>query len=99
MNYENVPARNWQQWSQENDAVILDVREPNEWALGTLPNATKLSMRDLPTRLHELDRSKPVLVVCRTGSRSAQVAAWLSFNGFQKVANMAGGVVALGMRA
>ena len=99
MNYENVPARDWQQWSQQNDAVVLDVREPKEWALGTLPDATKLSMRELPTRLHELDQDKPILVVCRTGARSAQVAAWLSFNGFRKVANMAGGVVALGMRA
>lgn len=98
MNYENVPAANWQQWSGQNGAVVLDVREPMEWALGTLPGTTKLSMQDLPSRLHELDRSTPILVVCRSGARSAQVASYLSFSGFQKVANMTGGLAALGMR-
>lgn len=98
MNYDNVPATQWQQWSAENGAVILDVREPMEWALGTLPDSMKMSMRDIPGRIHELDKNTPVLVVCRSGNRSAQVASYLSFNGYQKVANMTGGLAALGMR-
>lgn len=98
MNYENVPAGSWQQWSAEHGAVILDVREPMEWALGTLPNSQKMSMRDIPGRMGELDRNTPILVVCRSGNRSAQVASYLSFNGFHKVANMAGGLAAIGMR-
>ena len=96
--YENVRAADWQGWAEENDALILDVREPNEWALGTLPGSTLMSMRELPERIHELETDTPVLVVCRSGSRSAQVAAFLSHNGHDKVANMTGGLKALGMQ-
>lgn len=98
MQYENVPASNWQGWTAENEAVILDVREPHEWALGTLPGSTLMSMRELPGRIREIDQESAVLCVCRSGSRSAQVAAFLSHNGYTKVANMTGGLKALGMQ-
>lgn len=99
MNYENVSAADWHGWADENDALILDVREPNEWAMGTLPGSTMMSMRELPSRIHELDADTPVLVVCRSGNRSAQVAAFLAHNGHTKVANMTGGLKALGMQS
>lgn len=98
MEYENVPAADWQEWTAQEGAVILDVREPGEWELGTLPNSMMMSMRDLPARVHELSKDTPVLVVCRTGDRSAQVASYLAFNGYTTVANMTGGLTALGMR-
>lgn len=96
--FESVPADDWEDWSTANDAVILDVRQPDEWALGTLPGSTLISMGELVDRLSELDKDTPVLCVCRSGARSAQVAAYLSTAGFAKVANMAGGVKALGMQ-
>jgi rhodanese-related sulfurtransferase len=49
-------------------------------------------------RVAELDKNRAVLCVCRSGSRSGQVATYLSALGFAKVANMAGGVKALGMQ-
>ena len=98
MNYENVPAAKWQEWSNDNGAVILDVREPGEWQLGTLPNATLMSMREIPARLKELHLETPVLCVCRSGDRSSRVAAFLAHNGFSRVANMTGGMKALGMQ-
>ena len=97
-NYESVPARQWQEWTEENDAVILDVREPVEWQLGTLPGSKTVSMRDLPSRLQDLDPARAVLCVCRSGNRSRQVAAYLAHSGFTKVANLTGGVKALGMQ-
>lgn len=96
--FENVPADDWEDWSSGNDAIVLDVRQPDEWALGTLPGSTLISMGEIVDRLSELDRDRPVLCVCRSGARSAQVAAYLSTAGFAKVANMTGGVKALGMQ-
>jgi rhodanese-related sulfurtransferase len=98
MSYDNVPAAHWEKWTAENSAVILDVREPSEWKLGTLPNAELISMREIPTRIEELDKTIPVLCVCRSGARSGQVAAFLAMRGFSGVANMAGGMKALGMQ-
>lgn len=95
---ENVPAAAWEDWATRNDAVILDVREPHEWQLGTLPGSTLLRMGELVDRLDELDRNRAVLCVCRSGARSGQVAAFLSAQGFDTVANMVGGVKALGMQ-
>jgi len=77
MNYQNVPAADWAQWAEDNDAVILDVREPKEWALGTLPDATLISMNEIPARLGELRKDQTILCVCRSGDRSSQVAAFL----------------------
>ncbi len=94
----NVPAVEWKQWTDDNDAVILDVREPDEWELGTLPGSTLVSMGEVVTKLEEFDKTKPILCVCRSGGRSGQVAAYLSAQGFETVANMAGGVKALGMQ-
>lgn len=95
--YHSVGSDDWEAWVAENDAVVLDVREPNEWELGTLPNAVKISQGDLVDRLDDLDKSKPVLAVCRSGGRSSNVAMFLSFNGFQ-VANLEGGLKGLGMQ-
>lgn len=98
MNYEKVPAREWEEWATSNDALILDVREPAEWALGTLPDAKKMSMREIPQRIDEVPKDRAVLCVCRSGSRSAQVAAYLAHNGYTQVANMTGGMKAIGMQ-
>jgi rhodanese-related sulfurtransferase len=96
--FESVPAAEWENWSSENDAIVLDVRQPDEWDLGTLPGSTLIPMGEIVDRLSELDRTRAVLCVCRSGSRSGQVAAYLATAGFARVANMAGGVKALGMQ-
>jgi rhodanese-related sulfurtransferase len=93
-----IPAHDWEQWVKENDAVVLDVREPYEWELGTLPGAIKIRLADLPSSLDSLDPSRPTLVVCRSGGRSLQAAAFLTMSGFELAANMAGGMHALGMQ-
>ena len=77
--------------------AILDVREPQEWAMGTLPDAIKISRGVIPNRLDDLPEEK-ILVVCRSGNRSMTVANWLSRQGYE-VANLTGGLVRQGMRA
>lgn len=92
-----VAAADWKSWVEENDAVVLDVREPNEWQMGTLPDAVLMSQGEIMDRMGELPEDKPILCVCRSGARSGNVAAFLAFNGYE-VANMAGGMKALGMQ-
>jgi rhodanese-related sulfurtransferase len=75
--------------------VLLDVREPNEWAAGHAPEAVHIPLGDLPARadeLAELPDDRPVYVVCRSGGRSARAAAWLNAAGLVEAVNVAGGM-------
>ena len=73
------------------DWVVLDVREPHEWAAGHIEGARHIPMGELPTRVGELDPQARTLVVCHVGGRSARVTAWLHQQGYD-VANLAGGM-------
>src|SRR5690625_1794468 len=72
---------------------VLDVREDFEVAEGMIPGALHIPMGQLRSRLQELDRSRPVIVVCRSGNRSARVADALNQAGYT-ADTMAGGMVA-----
>ncbi len=74
-----------------DDAVFLDVREDDEWVHGHIEGATHIPMGEVPGRLDELPEGDPLYVTCRSGGRSARVAAWLNQNGFDAV-NVAGGM-------
>lgn len=78
-----------------DDAVILDVREPDEWALGHAGNAVHIPLSDLPARLADLPEpgAGPLAVTCRGGGRSSKAVAWLTQQGFD-VANLDGGMLA-----
>ena len=71
--------------------AVLDVREPVEWAHGHIEGAQHIPMHELPGRLAEVPDSQ-VLVVCKVGSRSAQVTAWLNQQGHDAV-NLDGGML------
>jgi len=71
---------------------LLDVREPWEVEIANVANALLIPMHELPARLHELDSSEAIAVLCHSGVRSAQVAGWLLESGFARVANIDGGV-------
>ncbi|GAA2034996.1 rhodanese-like domain-containing protein [Pseudokineococcus marinus] len=72
------------------DAVLVDVREDDEWAAGHAPGAVHIPLGDLPARVGELPEGD-VHVVCRSGGRSARAAAWLQQNGVDAV-DVAGGM-------
>jgi rhodanese-related sulfurtransferase len=82
-----------------NDAVILDVREPDEWAAGHAPGAIHIPLGELPARLAELEDVGPgagavsMAVTCRGGGRSSRAVAWLTQQGYD-VANLDGGMKA-----
>jgi rhodanese-related sulfurtransferase len=96
---EQVAAADWTAWLAETGGALLDVREPHEWRLGTLPDAMLVSLGDLPSRLGTLDPETPLLIVCRSGNRSQVAAAFLARSGFRRVANLTGGMKALGLAA
>lgn len=76
-----------------DDAVLVDVRETNEWVAGHAPNAIHIPLGELPSRLDELpDADSSVAVVCRMGGRSARAVEWLVQQGFD-VVNVEGGMV------
>jgi rhodanese-related sulfurtransferase len=79
--------------SRGESLTLLDVRE--EWELGvaSVPDVVHIPMGEVADRLGELDRSREVVVLCRSGRRSLQVANFLQQNGFQAV-NLAGGILA-----
>lgn len=93
----DVPAAEWAAWVDDNGATILDVREPDEWELGTLPGAMLISQGEVVERMNEIPKDRPVLCVCRSGGRSANVAMFLAVNDYE-VANLSGGMKALGMQ-
>jgi sulfur dioxygenase len=73
---------------------IVDVRDEPEIAeAGRIPGARAIALRDLAGRAGELDKSVPVVTVCRSGARSAQAATLLGKAGFADVANLAGGML------
>jgi rhodanese-related sulfurtransferase len=73
---------------------VLDVREGWEVDVARIPDITHIPMNEIPARLIELDPGKEIVVMCRSGGRSMQVAQFLARNGFQSVANLTGGILA-----
>jgi glyoxylase-like metal-dependent hydrolase (beta-lactamase superfamily II)/rhodanese-related sulfurtransferase len=84
-------------WIAENPgrAQVLDVREPDEFtgSLGHIAGAILIPLGSLNQRFSEMEKSKPVVVVCRSGARSAQATVMLKNAGFPRVANLAGGML------
>lgn len=77
-------------------AVVLDVREPSEFAAGHVLNAQLIPLGALKERMGELEkyRDQPMVVVCRSGNRSGTACAMLSKAGYTQAYNMAGGMTA-----
>ncbi len=74
-------------------ALLLDVREDEEWVAGHAPVAVHLPMGEVPDRLAELPADRTVVCICRLGGRSGSVALHLAGAGYD-VRNVAGGMTA-----
>lgn len=74
-------------------ALLLDVREADEWEAGHAPDATHIPMSELGQRLPELPHDRPILAVCHVGARSAWVTDALSGRGYD-IRNVSGGMSA-----
>lgn len=76
----------------DRDVTVLDVREDWEVATVSLPGTVNIPMQQVPQRVNELPRDKPLVVMCHHGGRSRQVTGWLRQNGFAQATNLAGGI-------
>jgi rhodanese-related sulfurtransferase len=80
-----------------DDAVLLDVREDEEWAAGRIAGAVHVPMYQVPARVayepEPIRPDTPIVVICKMGGRSAQVTAWLRQHGYDAM-NLAGGMLA-----
>jgi rhodanese-related sulfurtransferase len=74
--------------------LVVDVRTPQEYAQGHLKGAINIPLSDLPLQIGGLDQSRPILVYCQTGVRSAQAATMLVNASFTQVYDMEGGLTA-----
>jgi rhodanese-related sulfurtransferase len=81
-------------WLAQADSapLLLDVREPWEVAIASLPNAQHIPMGQLAARVAEIDATRSVVVFCHHGVRSLQVVAFLQRQGFDDVHNLSGGI-------
>jgi rhodanese-related sulfurtransferase len=74
--------------------LVLDVREKWELEAARLPGTLDIPMAEVPQRLAELPRDRPIVVMCHAGARSMKVGNFLAQNGFNQVASLAGGIQA-----
>jgi len=89
---EMTPQEVEQALNTEENLNLLDVREVDEVATGKIPGAVNIPLGLLEFRMHELDKSKEYIMVCRSGGRSGQASQFLDSHGY-KVINMAGGML------
>ena len=86
----SVTVHNLKAALDEGSALIIDVREPYEYADGHVPGAELMPLMTVPQRVAELPADQPVYVVCAVGGRSAQAAAFLATRGVDAI-NVDGG--------
>ncbi len=72
--------------------ILIDVREPDEYAFVHLPDAVLKPLGGIYQWARELDKDQPYVLYCHTGSRSWQAAYMLERMGFKKVVNLSGGI-------
>ncbi|PKM50074.1 MAG: rhodanese-like domain-containing protein [Firmicutes bacterium HGW-Firmicutes-7] len=91
--YSNITSEQVQGWMNDDDTIIVDVREEFEFKKGHIPQAKLMPLGTIPKNLSELNKSKKIIVVCASGSRSRSAASFLSDEGYQ-VYNLMGGMMA-----
>ena len=82
--------------SSTSNSILLDVRTPEEYAKGHIPNAININVLDnsFNSEIKSLDKSKTIFVYCKVGGRSADAAIKLADNGFKKITDLKGGIMA-----
>ncbi len=96
--YTDVRAEEFLKLLEETpNAVLLDVRTPAEFASGKVKGATNIDIYSpsFGTAISKLDKNKTYFVYCRSGARSGQACNVMADQGFEKLYNLAGGIVSL----
>lgn len=95
MNVKEIDAHELAKWvsAATQGFRVIDVRQMEEIAHGTVPKAEALPLGTLPAKVHELSRDEKLVMVCRSGARSAQACMFLQQQGFSNVYNLRGGMM------
>jgi rhodanese-related sulfurtransferase len=88
-----LPPERLAEMLESGEVELIDVRRPHEWEAGRIPGARRVEVNDLPAEAEKLDRDRPVVLYCRSGSRSELAADGLLAGGFDAHA-LAGGITA-----
>ena len=91
---DSIDAKTLADIKDRSDVVVLDVREQWEYDEGHIPGVVHIPMNDIPGRISEIPTDQTVIVSCRSGNRSGQVASFLRNEGFTNIHNLNGGIVA-----
>ena len=78
--------------ANKSDIMLLDVREQWEYDLCHIPNSIHIPLSDITTRISELQKSGPIIIICHNGRRSLNIGLELITKGFDNVINLKGGV-------
>ena len=92
--YEDVDTTAATELMDDDNLIVLDVREKKELKAGYIKGSMHIPLADVKNQLDKLDRDKSILVYCRSGSRSAHIAGVLTRNEYENVYNLKGGIQA-----
>lgn len=90
---DNIDVQTVAAIKDRDDVIVIDVREQWEYDEGHIPNVTHIPMDEISSRLSEIPTDKEVVVTCRSGNRSGQVADFLRQQGYTNIHNMSGGIL------
>jgi hydroxyacylglutathione hydrolase len=83
-----------EQLQKEKNLVVVDVRQPQEWTQGHITESYHITGAQLPERLDEVPRDRPIATICGSGYRSSVAASFLRYHGYVNVYNVLGGMSA-----
>lgn len=92
---KDIPAQEfWEKMNTFDNVQLLDVRRPEEWAAGIIPDASMANWfdDDFMQQINKLDKDIPVLIYCASGGRSGQAMDKMSAAGFREIYNLEGGI-------
>lgn len=93
MGLKNLKPHEFQdQIQQDSNHVLIDVREPNEYKAGYIPDALNKPLSQMKHRVSEIPKNKNVYLYCRSGMRSKQAARILRKHGYSNLAHLQGGI-------
>ncbi|MEN3331299.1 MAG: sulfur-carrier protein adenylyltransferase/sulfurtransferase [Blastocatellia bacterium] len=91
--FEITPAELKAKMERGDDFLLIDVREPEEYAIARIPGSQLIPRATLPERVHELSSADEIVVHCKSGVRSGMAVDFLKQAGFRKVKNLVGGIL------
>ncbi|HKQ05024.1 MAG TPA: ubiquitin-like small modifier protein 1 [Blastocatellia bacterium] len=91
--FEITPAELKARMERGDDFVLIDVREPEEYAIARIPGSRLIPRGTLPERVHELSSADDIVVHCKSGVRSGMAVDFLKQAGFRRVKNLVGGIL------